>query len=37
MVDAMFEVPSLGVKEYTVTREYARKRVEAAHLEAASL
>ncbi|MEZ3525430.1 MAG: ATP-dependent Clp protease ATP-binding subunit ClpX [Muribaculaceae bacterium] len=37
MVDAMFEVPSKGEKEYTVTREYARERVEAAHLEAASV
>ncbi|MDE6285902.1 MAG: ATP-dependent Clp protease ATP-binding subunit ClpX [Muribaculaceae bacterium] len=34
MVDAMFEVPSTGVKEYTVTRDYAKARVEAAHLEA---
>ena len=37
MVDAMFEVPSSGEKEFTVTREYAQKRVEAAHLEAASI
>lgn len=37
MVDAMFDVPSGNVKEYTVTREYARERVEAAHLDAASI
>lgn len=37
MVDAMFDVPSSGVKKYTVTREYAQQRVEAAHLEAASI
>ena len=34
MVDAMFEVPSSGAKEYTVTREYAKARVDAAHLDA---
>ena len=37
MVDAMFDVPSTGAKEYTVTREYAQQRVDAAHLEAASV
>lgn len=37
MVDAMFEVPSKRIKEYTVTRDYARERVEAAHLEAAAI
>ncbi|MDE6269296.1 MAG: ATP-dependent Clp protease ATP-binding subunit ClpX [Muribaculaceae bacterium] len=37
MVDAMFEVPSSGAKEFTVTRDYARQRVETAHLEAASI
>lgn len=37
MVDAMFDVPSTGVKEYTVTREYAKQRVDAAHLDAASV
>lgn len=37
MVDAMFEVPSSGVKEFTVTRDYARQRVEAAHLEAGAI
>lgn len=37
MVDAMFEVPSKKVKKYIVTRDYARQRVEAAHLEAASV
>ncbi len=34
MVDAMFEVPGSGVKEYTVTRDYAKAHVEAAHFEA---
>lgn len=37
MVDAMFEVPSSGEKEYTVTRDYARSRVDAAHLDAAAI
>lgn len=37
MVDAMFDIPSTDVKEFTVTREYAQEKFEAAHFEAASV
>ncbi|MDE5594193.1 MAG: ATP-dependent Clp protease ATP-binding subunit ClpX, partial [Muribaculaceae bacterium] len=34
MVDAMYELPSKNVKDFTVTREYAAKKIEEAHFEA---
>ena len=34
MVDAMYELPSQNVKEFTVTRDYAAKKIEEAHFEA---
>lgn len=37
MVDAMYELPSAGVKKFTVTRDYAQQKIEAAHFEAATL
>ena len=37
MVDAMYELPSAGVKKFTVTRDYAQQKIEAAHFEAAAL
>lgn len=37
MVDAMYELPSSSVKEFTITRDYAREKIEAAHFEAASV
>lgn len=37
MVDAMFDIPSMKVKEFEVTLEYAKTKFEAAHFEAASI
>ena len=37
MVDAMYELPSSSVKEFTVTRDYVAKQLENAHFEAASV
>ena len=37
MVDAVYELPSAGVKKFTVTRDYAQQKIEAAHFEAAAL
>ena len=37
MVDAMFDIPSMKVKEFEVTLDYAKKKFEAAHFEAASV
>lgn len=34
MIDAMFEIPSTGEKHFTVTREYAAKRLEKTNLSA---
>lgn len=34
MVDAMYELPSKNVKDFTVTRDYAAKKIEEAHFEA---
>lgn len=36
MVDAMYEVPSMNVKKFEVTLDYARQKFEAAHFEAAA-
>lgn len=36
MVDAMYELPSQKVKTFTVTRDYAAKKIEEAHFEALS-
>lgn len=35
MVDAMYNLPSQNVKTFTVTRDYAAKKIEEAHFEAA--
>lgn len=35
MVDAMYDLPSQNVKAFTVTRDYAAKKIEEAHFEAA--
>lgn len=35
MVDAMYDLPSQNVKTFTVTRDYAAKKIEEAHFEAA--
>ncbi len=37
MVDAMFDIPSAQVTEFTVTPEYAREKFQAAHFEAAAV
>lgn len=37
MVDAMFDIPSMNVKEFEVTLDYAKTKFEAAHFEAASV
>ena len=37
MVDAMYEVPSMKVKKFEVTLDYARQKFEAAHFEAAAI
>lgn len=37
MVDAMFDIPSLNVKKFDITREYAQNKFEAAHFNAASV
>ncbi len=37
MVDAMFDIPSMKVKEFEVTLDYAKEKFEAAHFEAASV
>lgn len=37
MVDAMFDIPSMKVKEFEVTLDYAKTKFEAAHFEAASV
>ncbi len=37
MVDAMFDIPSMNVKEFEVTLPYAKEKFEAAHFEAASV
>ncbi len=34
MVDAMYELPSADVKDFTVTRDYASQKIEQAHFEA---
>lgn len=36
MVDAMYELPSKKVKSFTVTRDYAAEKIEAAHFEVAA-
>ncbi len=36
MVDAMYELPSTEIKEFTVTRDFAREKIEQAHFEPAS-
>jgi ATP-dependent Clp protease ATP-binding subunit ClpX len=33
VTDAMFELPSAGVKEFTVTVDYARPRVDKMHVQ----
>lgn len=35
MVDAMYELPSTDIKEFTVTRDFAREKIEQAHFEPA--
>lgn len=37
MIDAMYELPSIGEKQFTVTKEYASSKLESAHFEAASV
>lgn len=37
MVDAMYDIPSMKVKEFEVTLDYAKTKFEAAHFEAASV
>lgn len=37
MVDAMFDIPSQKIKKFEVTLDYARKKFEAAHFNAASV
>lgn len=37
MVDAMFDIPSMKVKKFEVTLDYAKEKFEAAHFEAASI
>lgn len=37
MVDAMFDIPSQKIKKFEVTLDYAKKKFEAAHFEAASV
>ncbi len=33
MVDAMYELPSQNVKQFTVTRDYAADKIEKAHFD----
>ena len=35
MIDAMFDVPSRQVKNFSVTREYAERQLEKSHLQVA--